>query len=92
MDINWRLIRYARLGNLLDIELMLTMGADINAEDCYPMRRAAFYGHVEVVKMLLEHGAFPSDRAVRFAYANGNMEIVKLIQDWENSIIRSVGE
>jgi ankyrin repeat protein len=35
----------------------LEHGANVNADDDYPLRYSAQNGHLEIVKLLLEHGA-----------------------------------
>jgi ankyrin repeat protein len=54
------LITAAGESNLPEIERLLSVGADINAEDCYgwtPLHMACYNGHVQVFQALREHGA-----------------------------------
>jgi ankyrin repeat protein len=59
---NWddELLEATRYGDLIKVRIALENGANPNAEDKYgwtPLHIAAFNGHVDVVRVLLEYGA-----------------------------------
>lgn len=61
-DQNAKLIQAAANGNLTDVDIALTNGADINAKDTTNSGVTALYlasqnGHTDVVRLLLEKGA-----------------------------------
>ena len=43
------------------------------------METAAYYGHIEIVKLMLEKGAKNYDSAMSYAASSGHIEIVKLM-------------
>lgn len=43
-------------------EILIIAGANVNAQDAYPLRRAVQDGDLTAVKMLLQHGAEPNVR------------------------------
>jgi ankyrin repeat protein len=82
----------ARNGNLAVIQRYLRSGWDVNKQDdydCYcewtALHIATICGHIEIVKLLLEHGAgvtsMESDwyMALHLAASRGRLEIVKLL-------------
>ena len=71
------------------LEMLLKAGADPNVtygSDMTPLRRAAFYDDTESCRLLLEHGALPSDVAVNAAtWRNKDPECVKVLLDYGGS-------
>ena len=66
--------------------MLLESGADIHAYEDESLRRAAEFGHTEVVKMLLKSGAdarVHQNMAERRASENGHMEIANLLRERE---------
>jgi ankyrin repeat protein len=63
------------LGNISEIKRLLSEGADINAENELALRKACYYGHLDVVKLLLENGA-KIDDAVRWSKLWRHTELV----------------
>jgi len=53
IDLNQVLFKYSRLGYLLVIQYLVSIGANIHAYDGYALRWAAEYGHLQVVQYLL---------------------------------------
>ncbi len=68
------------------LEMLLKAGADPNVSygnSMSPLRRAAFYDDTESCRLLLEHGAVPSDAAVNAAaWRNRYPECVKVLLDY----------
>lgn len=68
------------------LEMLLKAGADPNVSyrnAMSPLRRAAFYDDTESCRLLLEHGAVPTDAAVNAAaWRNKDPECVKLLMDY----------
>ena len=68
------------------LEMLLKAGADPNVSygnSMSPLRRAAFYDDTESCRLLLEHGAVPSDAAVNAAaWRNRDPECVKVLLDY----------
>ena len=68
------------------LEMLLKAGADPNVSygnAMSPLRRAAFYDDTESCRLLLEHGAVPSDAAVNAAaWRNRDPECVKVLLDY----------
>ena len=68
------------------LEMLLKAGADPNVtygRDMTPLRRAALYDDTESCRLLLEHGAIPSDAAVNAAaWRNRDPECVKVLLDY----------
>ena len=68
------------------LEMLLKAGADPNVSygnAMSPLRRAAFYDDTESCRLLLEHGAVPSDLAMNAAaWRNKDPECVKLLLDY----------
>ena len=70
----------------LAMEMLLRAGAEPNVSygnAMSPLRRAAFYDDTESCRLLLEHGAVPTDVAVIAAtWRNKDPECVKLLLDY----------
>ena len=68
------------------LEMLLKTGADPNVtygSDMTPLRRATLYDDTESCRLLLEHGAIPSDAAVNAAaWRNRDPECVKVLLDY----------
>jgi ankyrin repeat protein len=72
------------------VELLLEKGAEVDLQGTYEgftaLMTAASEGLVDIVRVLLEHGADPSlvdkdgDTAASFAQQNGHAEVVALLQ------------
>ncbi|MEW6544328.1 MAG: ankyrin repeat domain-containing protein [Nitrospirota bacterium] len=87
-------VHAAGAGNLQIVDLFLKRGVDPNVPyrsfnyASYPLERAASRGHLEVVRMLLDHGAQVNNvdspfhfTALTLAASAGNTEVVKLLLD-----------
>jgi len=83
------LIEAIKSGNRASVEEMITAGADLNQQDkqgWIPMNWAAGSGQLEIVELLLEHGADPLavGRDLRtpemIALAAGHAEVVKRLR------------
>lgn len=92
-DVNGRTaLLYASSGPFAPtVELLLKSGADVNVqgslEGFTALMTAAAEGQVEVVRLLLAHGAEPSledqdgDTARSFAQQHGHLEVVELLDN-----------
>jgi len=88
---NIQLIEAAKDGNLKAVQFLLSVGADVDTiEHCdhlwldttTPLLLAAYYGYLEIVKLLLEKGANVNvnwDGPLIFAMKNGHKEIAMLL-------------
>jgi ankyrin repeat protein len=82
MNINSKLIKACKEGNLSAVRKYVEKGADIHAWDGLALRWAAENGHLEIVKYLVEQGAdirVNNDWALRYAAYNGHLAIVKYL-------------
>jgi ankyrin repeat protein len=89
--IDQELIVAADANNLLEIQRLLSVGADVNVRDTAngvtPLIVASCAGHVQVVKELVEHGAeieaktIDGYTALHFACAQGHPAVVKELRD-----------
>jgi ankyrin repeat protein len=75
-------------GHLETVRLLLSKGADVNAQTwATPLKKAAEYGHTEVVRLLLDKGADVNEKlkdgstALRWAAIAGHIDVVKLLLD-----------
>ncbi len=90
-DLAEQLFAAARKGEAAAVKALLTKGVDVNAKARYDrtaLSFAAHRGHVEVVKMLLDHGAaldvkdtFYGASALSLASSEGHIAVVKLLLD-----------
>lgn len=74
LDLNWRLIKAVRGGQLKRVESALKQGADVHYDNGVSLWFAAGYQHnIEIVRKLLEYGA-DANKLILFAipYADGN--------------------
>ncbi|NPA58483.1 MAG: ankyrin repeat domain-containing protein [Aquificae bacterium] len=85
------LIVSAQLGDVERVKLALAKGADVNAQDDKggtALHWAVFYGHGDIVRLLLMHGANPDikDRngitPVDVARINGRKEMLKILEEF----------
>lgn len=56
----------ARFGNMACVELLISRGADVSLRDgpgISPLEDAIMFDHLNVVKILVENGALPTDNA-----------------------------
>ncbi len=87
--LNEQLIEAAKAANTDTVISLLKQGADINhsrdSEDQTSLLCAAWYGHAEVVKILIEHNANPNDTtydgstALMRAAIKGRADIIRLL-------------
>ncbi|MBQ4493313.1 MAG: ankyrin repeat domain-containing protein [Elusimicrobiaceae bacterium] len=59
-ELNSKLFKAARAGNVNDIKNLIKQGADVNARNEYshtPLMHASFFGHLETCEVLIELGA-----------------------------------
>ncbi|KAJ3191773.1 hypothetical protein HK101_007427 [Irineochytrium annulatum] len=77
-------IRHAvKNGHREVVELLLERGGDPSLDGCESVTWAAAYGHVEVIRLLLDHPGVDlsahNNRAIRFSAENGCCEMVRLL-------------
>ncbi|GAA5831941.1 hypothetical protein JCM11251_002759 [Rhodosporidiobolus azoricus] len=66
--------------------LLENYGASANSHNGYPLARAVFSRHIPLIRLLLRHGADPSQQdgwAVTTAIANGDAHLVKMLMERE---------
>ena len=73
------LVDAARAGGLCDVRFLLDRGADINFDDCRPLRAAAVNGHVAVMTALLDADARYADGALWSAGHGGHVSAAALL-------------
>jgi len=66
---NWVLVSQAHRGDIRSVEWLLAAGANKYLSEA--LRNAAFKGHRNIVKVLLEHGADPNATDLRFQESGG---------------------
>jgi ankyrin repeat protein len=62
--------------------MLLIKGANIHAEKDFALRMASYNGHIDIVKILLDHGAdihAYDNSALRWSAKNGHMNIVNML-------------
>jgi len=88
-DMNKILINAAQYGHIGIVELLLNVGADINAKDEYgwsTLMSAADNGHKDVIELLVKAGADVNAKtnggwsALMLAVDNGRKDIVELLK------------
>ena len=47
------------------------------------MRSASYYGHIEIVKLMLDHDANDFNWSMENASSNGHIEIVELLKKYK---------
>ena len=61
---SWKIVVAARDGNILVVQNMLNDGIEANIKcpigGLHPISTAAYSGHIEIVQILLDHGANPT--------------------------------
>ncbi|MDV7104871.1 ankyrin repeat domain-containing protein [Vibrio sp. TH_r3] len=99
---NITLIESAKQGNLLQTEIALSSGVDVNSVPFFSaifwgdgktaLMWAANKGHIDIVKLLIEHGADVNSKnrwngtALSQAAMNGHLNIVKLLIEHDSHI------
>jgi ankyrin repeat protein len=81
-ELNSSLFKYAKLGDLINIKLLLEQGADIHAQDDYALRLSASKGNLDMVKYLIEQVAdnkVDDNYALKYSAYHGNLEILKYL-------------
>ena len=79
---NKLLIDACKEGNLQNVKLAISQGADIHAENDRAVRLASYNGHLAVVKYLVSQSAdihADNDGAVRWAMENGHLDVVQYL-------------
>lgn len=83
-ELNKQLIEAAKVGNLLEMKRLVAQarGADIHTNFDASLLYAAYNGHLNIMRYLVEHGAnihAQDDRALLYAAYNGHLEVVKFL-------------
>ena len=79
-----QLIEYCKQGDLVGIKYIVSLGADIRANDDNAVRCASRNGHLQVVKYLVSIGAdirAGNDFSVRYAIEYSHLQIVKYLHE-----------
>ena len=83
MDIHKQVLETIECGYLEELKYLVEKrGADIHINDDYALRCATLYGHLDIVKYLIEKGAsinIMDDLPLRLATYNGNFKMVKYL-------------
>jgi ankyrin repeat protein len=84
VDVNRNEVHYwaSRNGHLAVVECLITNGIDIQYDDNFLLRNAAFYGSLNIVEYLIKNGAdihAENDYAVRHASCNGHLTVVECL-------------
>ena len=64
------------------VRLLLSSGADVNADDDWALRTASDWGHADVLQLLIQHGAnvhARDDFPLKAASQNGHTDVVQLL-------------
>jgi ankyrin repeat protein len=92
-QLNENLIKFAKIGDLNKIKLVLEQGADIHASNDEALRISAKNGHLEIVKYLVEHGAnihINDNAALRNSAIDYRIEVFKyLVEKGANIYIKN---
>lgn len=81
-ELNRELINGVIMGDIKLCERCLFLGADVHAENEYPLERAAEFGRTDIVTLFLECGAdvnSKNNHALDYAAARGHVRVVELI-------------
>lgn len=90
-DLNGSLIAAASIGNVAAAKTLLELGApSAGVKRWSPLEEALYWGHVQVVELLLKHGA-PIDN-LRKAAALGDLQAVQRCFDDDGKLNHSTGE
>ncbi len=83
-------------GNIYAVDYLLLCGAQVNSLDCRnrtPLHLAAWYGHEDIVQLLLEHGAkfnavasFPWQTANVYARVSRHSQVVTVLEEWKKKV------
>ena len=79
-ELNTKLIKYSKEGNLELVQYLIEQGADIHVKDDAALRVAANDNYIEVVKYLVKQWSdihADNDGAFKMAALNNQLEIVK---------------
>jgi ankyrin repeat protein len=88
------LVRAAKAGKVNTVRQMLSRGGDVDVHDRYgrtALMEAVREGHIEVVKLLLEHGAnihkrsYSDKFAIDYAWAWGSEDISVILRGGLNT-------
>ncbi|GEM_PF-3859994 len=77
-----KLVEAAKIGNVAEISVCLQKGAEVDFNEGEPLYASAWRGRIDVVRLLLRHGANPNagdDRAARQAAACRQRKVVELL-------------
>jgi ankyrin repeat protein len=69
-------------GDTAKIKLLITKGANIHTDNERALRYACYYGHLETVKLLLEHGAVLDDYVLDYIRKYVHIDTVNYIEKW----------
>ena len=88
-NLNEQLIEASEKGDLSQVKYSIDHGADAHYDDDYALREAAYGGHMEIIKYLVEEHKADAhavdDQALRYAALEGYFEIVKYLVEEHNA-------
>lgn len=83
-DLNNMLIDMTNQGSILGVSMLLAKGADVHADNDWPLQIASGNGHLDLVKYLIKRGADihgDDDYALVNAVSNNKIDVVKYLVD-----------
>jgi len=78
------LINNSQYGHLETVKYLVSLGADIHANNDEAIQQASRYGHLKIVKYLIKQGAniHADSYAIKEALHNGYDEVVQYLIDY----------
>ena len=78
-------------GDIAQVQLELTGGADINSVNSRgvsPLAEACGKGHINIVRLLIEKGAKIKKKCIEYASCRGQLEIIKLLHEVKPILVK----